>query len=109
MCTGAFWGADCALLKSCPMVEGGIVCSGHGSCEIEQATCQCADGFSGRACQQFSCISGTVTNLTVSLSREILVESCSEGSTYNQLAACAWQLFPEAAGGVYLMASLERL
>ena len=109
MCTGAFWGADCALLKSCPMGEGGIVCSGHGSCEIEQATCQCADGFSGRACQQFACISGTVTNLTVSLSREILVESCSEGSTYNQLAACAWQLFPEAAGGVYLMASLERL
>ena len=115
MCTTAYWGADCALRKSCPRGEAGDVCSGHGTCDLENAMCICEQGWSGPACQIFSCLSGQVTNVTVMPGQDFVIKSCSDGSTYNPLLACAWQLEStdgvgtQGGGGLYLMASLERL
>jgi hypothetical protein len=101
--------------------------SGHGECKEEDAACECEDGWSGPACQQHSCVSGLVDNVSVSalpygVGPGVIVESCSEGLTYGKHLACAWQLYPQqvwgkrgnaggasAAGDSYLIASLVRL
>ena len=122
VCEGAYWGIDCALRKSCPKGEGGQVCSKHGTCDLDKAMCLCEEGWSGAACQQYSCSSGTITNISVSRGENLLVESCSSGSEYGAQSACAWQIQPHAMvslegsgahmgqeGGAYLLASLQRL
>jgi len=121
VCQGAYWGVNCEFRKACPKGEGGLVCSNHGTCDLDKAMCLCEDGWSGAACQEYSCASGSVANMSVSTGETLVVESCSSGAEYRARAACAWQIQPAGSvspsasaargltGSAYLLASLQRL
>ena len=114
VCEGIFWGVDCAMQKSCPKGPGGQTCSGHGVCDVQLAACECEKGWSGRACEAYSCVSGSIINVSLPVGEHLLVESCSASSAYVSQTACSWQIQPENlqdgdGQSAYLMASIQEL
>ena len=114
VCKGTFWGVDCTMQKSCPRGIGRQTCSGHGVCDFQLGACTCEEGWMGRACEAYSCVSGSTRNVSVSLNEQLLVQSGSAGSPYASKTACAWQIQAQPGQdgngqGAYLMASIEEM